>query len=289
MRAFLLALAITPHIGTAQSWCPPGATWVHDYADHMFNGGFGVTRVVYEGDSFVGGFTAQKLRETNVIAPWGSTQYASQTNSIPILTRYEDDVVYLWNWNNVFDTLMWFSATPGQYWQAPGLDDPFARITVLDTSTVVIDGEPLRQLIVEFGDWEGIPADTLRERLGYSFNYLNGWSWFLTDMPWAGLRCYRDEEISFSAAGVTDCGFTLSIGDAVDNSAPVLFPNPGTTHFTVTPPPGPHTISLVDAIGREVLHLRASEQRQVISTAHLVPGLYMVRVDDQAPLRWVKE
>jgi hypothetical protein len=289
MRTILLAITLVPLIATAQSWCPPGATWVHDYADHLFGGYQGITRVVYEGDSFVGGFMAQKLRETNVIAPWGSTQYASQTNSVPMLTRYADGVVYLWNWNNVFDTLMWFSAAPGQHWQAPELDDPFARITVLDTSTVVIDGEPLRQLTVEFGDLEGIPPDTLRERIGFSFNYLNGWSWFLTDMPWAGLRCYRDADISYARSNVIDCGYTLSMEESGDNSMMAPYPNPGNSHFTLSLPPGPHTITLFDTTGRMVLEERIVEHRPLVSTSHLASGPYMIRVDGHAPVRWVKE
>jgi hypothetical protein len=278
----------------AQSWCPPGATWVHSYADQAFGGAQGVTRIVYEGDTLVGALTAQKLRETTVTAPWGSSDYVSYTNATPIITRYSDGIVFVWDWGNAYDTLMWFSASPGQFWSGPGMgDDPFARLTVLDTSTVVIDGVALRQLLIERSFWEWAPPDTLRERMGFSFNYLNGWSWFITDQPWAGLRCYSDDEITFTSANVTDCGFTLRVNEFSAGSVLDIFPNPGTIHFSLTLPPGPHTITLFDATGRMVLEQRTSEERPVIGTEHLPAGLYRITVrDEQGSVMgatWVKQ
>ena len=293
MRATLLSVVLMPLLASAQSWCPPGATWIHDHVDVMMDR-YGITRVVYEGDSLVGGFVAQKLRETNVIAPWGSSDYTSFTFPVPILTRYADDIVYVWDWNNAFDTSMWFGASPGQYWSGPGMDDdPFNRITVLDTSTVSIGGIQLRQLIVKRGEWDWMPPDTLRERIGFSINYLNGWSWFITDQPWAGLRCYQDDQIAFNLVDDMDCGFTLSISTVMANMAPQPFPNPGTTHFTLDLPPAPHTITLFDATGRMVLQQRTTDAWPVISTEALPAGLYRITVrDEQGAVMgatWVKE
>ena len=294
MRGSLITLALLPILAYAQSWCPPGATWIHDYADHAFSGWQGLTRVVYEGDTAVGGFTAQKLRETNVTAPWGSSNYSSFTYATPMITRYADDVVFVWDWNNAFDTLMWFSASPGQFWSGPGMDYELdGRLTVLDTSTVVIDGTPLRQLLIQRGNWDWVPPDTLRERIGFSFTYLNGWSWFLTDQPWTGLRCYQDAQIGYSAPGVPDCGFTLSVNEASIGISALVFPNPGTAHFTLSLLPGPHTITVFDAMGRMVLQQRTADARPVIGTEHLPEGLYRITVqDDQSGLMgatWVKE
>ncbi|MFZ1693619.1 MAG: T9SS type A sorting domain-containing protein [Flavobacteriales bacterium] len=278
MRMLLLTACILPCVVSAQSWCPPGATWVHDYADYMMNR-FGVTRVVYEDDSLVGGFTAQKLRETNVIAPWGSTDFQSHTFP-PMLTWYNDDVVHVWDaFTGTFDTLMWFSAEPGDHWSPPHFwDDPFYRLQVLDTSTVVIDGEPLRQLIVQLGDWDGIPPDTLRERLGFSLSYMNGWSWFATDMPWAGLRCYRDAEISYTRPNVSDCGYTLSIEESIGESIGQPVPNPGTDSFTINLPPGAWTIDVLDALGRRMLTTRSNSERLDVDATALALGTYLVRI-----------
>jgi len=244
-------------------------------------GYFGVQRVEYIGDTIIDGYNAQRLRETQVIAPWGSTNYTSYSNS-SIYTRYADDIVYTWNWNDAFDTLCWFGAAPGQFWASPGLDDdPFYRITVLDTSTVVINGLALRQLIVQRGEWDWMPPDTLHERIGFTINYLNGWSWFLTDQPWNGLMCYSDADIDYVVPGVSDCGFTLSISDVANVRSTTSFPNPGSTHFSLSLSPGPHTITLFDATGRVVLQQRTADERPVINTERLPAGLYRITIRDK--------
>ncbi|MCB9183987.1 MAG: T9SS type A sorting domain-containing protein [Flavobacteriales bacterium] len=292
MKSLLLAPAVLlGFYAHAQSWCPPGAIWTFNYADHTFGGGQGVTRVVYEGDTTVGGFVAQKLRVTDVIAPWGSTDYTSSTYPTPILTRYAEGIVYMWDeWPGAFDTLMWFSASPGQYWTAPGIgDDPGHQMLVLDTSTVLIGGLSLRQLIVQRGLWNLMPPDTLRERIGFSFNFLDGWTWFVTDMPWAGLRCYSDDQVTFTDANVTDCGFTLRINERLPGSTLSLFPNPGTDHFNLSVPPGPHLIRVFDAAGREVLMNRVNGPSALIRTGLLSNGMYAIRVDREPPVRWIKQ
>ena len=167
------------------------------------------------------------------------------------------------------------------------------RLTVLDTSTVVIDGTPLRQLLIQRGNWDWMPPDTLRERIGFSFSYLNGWSWFLTDQPWTGLRCYQDAQIGYSAPGVPDCGFTLSVDGAAMRASATVFPNPGTTYFTLSLPPGPHTITLFDATGRMVFTQRTTEERPVIGTEKLPAGLYRITMQSEQggsmSTSWVKE
>lgn len=293
MRASLLSLLLLPLLACAQSWCPPGATWTFNYSD-MMNGWHGITRVELVGDSMVGGLTAQKLRETNVIAPFGTTDYTAYAAPISLLTREADGVVYVWGgWPEAYDTLMWFGASPGQSWSTPHMNDPFHRLTVLDTSTVVVDSEPLRRLVVQFGGWEGIPPDTLHERLGFSLNYLNGWSWFITDQPWWGLRCYRDDEMTYIAPNVMDCGYTLTVKEDGNGHRILPFPNPGTIHFNLDLPPGPHTITLFDATRRMVLQQRTTDPRPVIATEALPAGLYRIAVrDEQGAVMgatWVKE
>ncbi len=72
-----------------------------------------------------------------------------------------------------------------------------------------------------------------------------------------------------------------------------VFPNPGTTHFTLSLSPGPHTISLFDAMGRNVLELRTADERLVIGTEHLPAGVYRIMVRNEQggsmSATWVKE
>ena len=294
MKAMILSVGLGLFVMeiSAQTWCPPGAEWTHAYADLSFGGGHGITRVVYEGDSLVGGFMAQKLRETNVIAPWGTDDHTSTSNPSPTLTRFADGVVYLWSaWPGEYDTLMWFDAAPGQFWASPGLEDsPDFRITVLDTSTVTIGGVPLRELTVQWGTWDWMPPDTLRERIGFSMNYLNGFSWFLTDQPWVGLRCYRDNELAFNTSVGTDCGFSLSIHDAVRSPSARLFPNPGTDRFTLSGITPDSWIELFDGLGRRMFTGQALSVLFHFDTSGLAPGLYQVRIGNGAQvMSWIKE
>ncbi|HRD51323.1 MAG TPA: T9SS type A sorting domain-containing protein [Flavobacteriales bacterium] len=80
----------------------------------------------------------------------------------------------------------------------------------------------------------------------------------------------------------------------VANASPAfaVMPNPGTNHFTLSLPPGPHTITLFDATGRMVLQQRTTDARPVINTEALPAGLYRIAVRDEWGERmgatWVK-
>ena len=290
MRAALLPFALPPLLACAQSWCPPGATWTYEY-DLVLADYYGVQRVEYVGDTLLGGHTAQHLEQTDVVAPSGSTNFQAYP-AFPLFTRYDNDVVYIWDNTGVYDTLFWFGAAPGDRWNVAGWPDGGnIAVTVLDTGIQVIDGVPLRRLVVE--PFPGLPIDTVYERIGGLQLHLNAFIWFVSDAPYQGLMCYSDQDIDLVAPGVTDCGYTLSVPDdprALDASP---FPNPGTTHFTLDLYPGPHTITLFDATGRMVLQQRTTDARPVIGTEALPAGLYHVAVRDAQGAvlgaSWVKE
>ncbi len=285
-----MLLMLGAHLANAQSWCPPGAKWTHEYAD-VLGGYFGVQRVEYAGDTVLGGYVAQRLDQTHVVAPWGTTDYASYS-TVSLFTRYDTGIVFIWDNVSTYDTLFWFGAEPGDHWRAPGWpDDGNIVLTVVDTATVDIDGVPLRRLVVE--PFPDLLIDTLYERIGGQFLYINGWTWFVTDMPWNGLMCYSDLDIDFAASGITDCGYTLSVPDeprALDASP---FPNPGTTHFALDLPTGAHTITVFDATGRMVMQQLTNDARPVISTEALPAGMYRITVRDELGAvmgaTWVKE
>ncbi len=237
----------------------------------------------------VGGFVAQHLKETRITAPFGSEDFSAYSIS-SMITRYENGIVHLWNGINEFDTLYWFGAAPGDHWHSPGSNtEEWSMITVIDTATIEVDEVPLKQLIVETG-WT---TDTLLERVGFTYFYLDGWSWFLTDQPWAGLKCYRDDEITFASQDISDCDFTLAVMDTRTALEFAPHPNPGTDHFTLQLPPGLHDLTLFDAQGRLVLRQRISEERHVISTASLSSGIYHIHITDglgrSSGQRWIKE
>ncbi|HMQ77677.1 MAG TPA: T9SS type A sorting domain-containing protein [Flavobacteriales bacterium] len=278
MRAAVLPLALLPLLASAQAWCPPGATWTFEYTN-ILGGYSGVQRVEYTADTLLSGFTAQRLDQTNVVAPWGTTNYTVYP-SFPLFTRYANEVVFIWDNNSSYDTLFWFGAAPGDHWNAAGWPDGSTiMITVMDTATEVIDGVPLRRLVVE--PIPGSPVDTVYERIGGLHLHINAFNWYVTDVPYDGLWCYSDQDIDFAMPGVSDCGYTLSVPDRPVAHGAVPFPNPGTTHFTLDLPHGPHTITLFDATGRMVLQQRTTDARPVIGTEGLPAGLYRITVWDE--------
>jgi len=84
-----------------------------------------------------------------------------------------------------------------------------------------------------------------------------------------------------------------SIGQVVQTAGIRPFPDPGSDHFILQLPAGPHTITLFDATGRRVLQQRTSEARPVIATVALPSGLYRITVrNDQGAITgatWIKE
>ena len=287
---FLIASTAVPMGAIAQYWCRPDAKWTHEYAD-MLGGYFGVQQVEYVGDTMLGGYPAQRLEQTHVVAPWGTTDYSTYS-SFSLFTHSDGEIVFQWDGVSTYDTLFWFSAEPGDQWHAPGWpDDGNILLTVVDTATVDVDGVPLRRLVVE--PFSGSPIDTLYERIGGQFLYLNGWTWFTLDMPWNGLMCYSDQDIDHAAPGVTECGFTLSVLERMQVGGVSPSPNPGTDHFILSLPQGAHSITVLDATGRWVARQRCGGGPTSMDASALITGLYTVLVTDAhgrtQRLKWMKE
>lgn len=240
----------------------------------------------------VGGVTGQRLARQHAEQAWGSPNIYYNLNPAAMITAFSNGVVFIWSMEaGTWDTLFWFSAEPGDRWHrahdVPIDGNPSDWIEVIDTTTIIVDGIPLRQLAVEqvcdgtWVNWSG----PITERFGYATPFYFPPACATESGIWE-LRCYSDNEIDFSYG--SPCDVFLSATTSVDPGL-ALYPNPGGNQFTVQLMPGVHAITLIDAAGREVLHLRTSEQSPVIGTTELAPGLYLVRVGDQAPLRWVKE
>lgn len=149
-RATSLALAFTVcgAIVQGQSWCPSGAEWTFDFVSDVAQQS-GVVRVEYDGDSLVNGSNVQRLRQWVHVTETGQVGYNTWSWG-NLFTRSTDDLVELYDPVTAeFDTLMWFAAQPGQHWSRAVFGGPNEQmITVQATSTIIVDGTPLRQLVV---------------------------------------------------------------------------------------------------------------------------------------------
>lgn len=286
---FLIMLAGLPAV-KAQIWCPPGAEWIMkpDFNLPMS----GNSRVYYAGDTVLGGIPGQRLGAETFFVNWGDTVIQNSEVATGMVTSSTADVVSVWSIDSLtWDTLFWFSALPGDRWQAPHLHivpgNPTEWIEVQDTATVVIDGMPLRQLnVVQVceGNWPPDWGGQITERLGYwtPFNFPLSCG---TASGFWELVCYNDSSISYTTG--SGCDFLLSVQEPP--AAPiVILPNPGTDHFTLELPPGAHMIEVFDALGQCMLSER-SAGKMTVNTGSLEKGIYLVRVDGTRTARWLKQ
>ena len=299
MRTVVLPLALLPILTSAQSWCPPGATWNFVIQAWMTDGH--VVRT-YIGDTLVDGWVAQQIKEEGQqILYWSNDTI---TIDDVVLTSVQDSVLYTrvqWGGQPAWDTLYRFDAEIGDRWFPPGADSVCLNgtegmVEVVDTATVLIDGLPLRQWTMSYIDATGQSVwgtFYITERLGSLYGFTLMPSVCIIVEYGEQLRCYSDDQIEYHAPG---WGFSCTSATDVHELGTtngLLFPNPGTTHFTLALPPGPHTIALLDATGRVVIQQRTTDPRPLVSTEALPAGLYRISIRDGSGrltgTTWVKE
>jgi hypothetical protein len=296
MRSLIFPLVLfSTSLASAQGWCPPGATWTFGY-NNILSGVVGHALVDYTGDTTLSGLPAQRLEIYVNAFSYPTQSYLIEQPFGVLFTTGNDDVVQLWDpYEQAFDTLYWFSAMPGNSWSVPWTYGAVADFLVLDTLSTMVNGQSLRQVVVGLDVPSPAPIDTLTERLGFMESFINAISpMFLVDQPFGGLRCYSDDDLQWTNPSLQfGCASLLGLDDLPDHVLAITFPNPGTSHFTLTLQPGPHIISLFDATGRVVLEQRTTDERPVISTEHLPSGLYRIVLRDEQGgvmgATWVKE
>lgn len=269
----------------AQSWCPPGATWHHDYFDGI--GGVGYVRTEYTGDTLLNGFVCQRLEP--IITGYDQQFQIPFTQPLtPRFTRGQAELVELWNGLS-FDTLYWFGAAPGDHWD---LND--GGLAVVDTGSMLIDGQLLKYLVVQWDEFAtGPPQDTIVERLGFLNYYWDAQGAYLFDTGLRWLRCYSDIEID-QEINMGTCDIILGVSNTSPGDRFLdLHPNPGSDHFTLQLPPGDHDLQIFDQLGRSVIEIDRISDQAVIGTASLAPGNYTLLIADRigrvVHQRWIKE
>ena len=107
------------------------------------------------------------------------------------------------------------------------------------------------------------------------------------------LGCFaRNDSLMYQHPQLTGSTCDMHVGFAapISTKAPVLFPNPGTDHLSISLPQGVHVVTLFDALGQQVAQHRESGSQFDMDTRSLRSGIYTVRIDDgSARARWVKE
>jgi len=246
----------------------------------------------YSGDSLIEGTSWSKL----VSYEFGDTAMAGVTEGHVFSSG---DLVLFMDLNGELDTLYDFSLDLGSSitYAAHGNSET-VEVTAVDSIWLagayhrVISFQPFTTFIPDqlTEEWiEGIgsihgPLFPLRTRT------------FSTEVPGDSLMltCYaQNGSTIWTHPGYEACvsNIILSAVDVEPRGSDLRpWPNPGTDQFTLVLLPGPHTVLLLDAIGRNVHQGEVLGSPSLINTAHLPPGVYVVRVDGVTqPMRWVKE
>lgn len=286
MRTTLLALVLLPLIGTAQSWCPPGATWTYEAGLGLA----GFQRMSYRADTVVDGQQAQVIDRYAAIQypqpvqpTFGGPQVITYT-PVAAITRFADEVVHLWS-GSEWDTLYWFGAAVGQGWTMAHADESECAPNVVTAAgTDLIDGVPLRWL-------DFVNASRVYERIGSLWDFFMYCPNIIFDGP-MGMRCYRDDELAMLSTWV-ECEALVGAEEAPTAPEPLLFPNPGGDELTINLPAGAWRVQLLDAQGRELLARGSSTGLVKLDAATLAPGTYHVRIAGATGASmarlWIKE
>ena len=249
----------------------------------------------YAGDTLVDGFAGQRIQQSGWMhLPWDPDSII-QTAGPDIVTRTEPGMVLFWlHPTQEWDTLYWFSAQPGDKWSPgwqqlyPGNSDCIdSYLLVVDTSTIVVDGVPLRTLELErhLNLSEVDEVFTIMERVGSTEQYL------LPDPPYIcfineallNFSCYGDDEIRYPDSS-SPCELTLTIGEtaAIGPESWSVSPVPFQDRFTISSAtPRNATVILLDMTGRELLAISFHGTVMEINPGRLPAGSYIMRVEDQ--------
>jgi hypothetical protein len=289
MRTALLALLIfVSTFLNAQSWCPPGATWTYD--SEMYTAGF--IRMTYTHDTLIGGDIAQvidRYTATQLPQPPPEPHFSgppfTSYDPVVMITKLDSGVVYVLSGAS-WDTLYWFDAVPGDHWWPPSISAPDCdQLVVGDTGTDVLDGVALHWIRFNNTSYK------IYERLGWTWSmgvYCPNW---IIDGPMP-MRCYHDDEIDVNFTQAP-CEALVGMDEGASGVVQLIFPNPGTDHFTLQSPPGPNTITMHDALGRSVLVQRTTGGNVEIDASDLPPGTYLVRTitasGSATHAKWIKQ
>ncbi len=278
--------------GLSQTWAPPGAVW---YYESGFPDQNGYLRVTYDSDTMLDGRMAQKTISELFWFSIPLQQYLSFANEGGNFTAVENDVVYIWNYQQ-WDTLFWFGAAPGDSWilTTEGEQICEGEFVVTDTGSVEVDGQELRSIVItpQF-DQPWVPQVTAIEHIG-SLEVVWFTMMFCGTSSVLPLRCYSDNNINYGTGIAPSCDFVLGTSEMQNDQLIRLYPNPGESIVRIELPAFWDTASLLvtDAFGRIVRKEQTQMDAIVFDAEFLPAGVYTITLISANGLRltskWVR-
>ncbi|MGV9012898.1 MAG: T9SS type A sorting domain-containing protein [Flavobacteriales bacterium] len=237
------------------------------------------------GDTVIDGLTTQTIAMDGHYYSQDPPGYHDY-EGVDIHTKLDDGVLYTYQPDvALWDTLIWYSATPGDQWQVLQPSDFYCgcMYSVTDTGHTEVEGMSLRyvQTTVIGDECESVTRRFL-ERIGSVYGT------FLVECQDGEidttLRCYQDVDMNYSPANAPECDFISAVDELPTRQAVNIYPNPGMDQFTLELPAFAFAdqMELYDAWGKKVLVVGLMRERTQVDVSILPRGLYAYRMVDKA-------
>lgn len=223
MKSLIFALFLsTAFTVSAQVWGNEGATWHYQWGGlSLFDGLFTIT---YEADTVIDGYSSQIIKTKR--------EYFYPNNTVgPVtiftdFTRYSGDSVF-WYKDSSFFLMFDFGATIGDSWVVHndhGSDpycDSVSLVNVIDTGTVVINGQVLRYLDVQRSPNSNYGySGRIYERMGSIAGGFSGYFWptkfecdsAIYEYIYWEFNCYQDDAFNLYSPSAGMCNPFEDVG-----------------------------------------------------------------------------
>ncbi|MES2679778.1 MAG: T9SS type A sorting domain-containing protein [Bacteroidota bacterium] len=320
MKKILLCSAVIFAMASAfsQNWCPPGARW-HFKRGHPVSSPWhdGIIEMAYSTNTTVIGVPCKRLdavfKGNRLIGAGGGYNITEPYNSY--YTYENNNVVFLYNGSNAFDTLVNFNALPGDKWLKPRSPQTLCIsrpvLTVTDTGHININGFFLKQ--IKTIDSASVLAWSWIDTTAYSYTYTYAEAeTFVERIMFLGVlsqnifpancegypqdstssdsgppsnvfRCYRDFSFpvyknNWYFGGTSDCGSLTGIETIENNNINIrLYPNPNNGGFQLDLQ-APANVSIINVLGETVYTACFKEPGTVTVEANqMPPGVYVLK------------
>jgi hypothetical protein len=278
----ILFLLITFNL-QSQVWIDHGATWHYNYSEI---GGGGFIKITYTEDTLISGQQCQKL--ISVKYRFSLDQYSNIVflGTINLPTEYtfaSGDTVFYYK-NNQFYTLYNFGAQPGDSWNL-GIDtnqfqcsQSYAHVDSI--GTINLNGHSFRWLSLSNTNNSSVGLfGKIVERFGAYQSYLfpvenNCDSTIVVEFDWISFSCFEDTTFSLYNISANDCEYLLSINSNIQESNPLIYPNP-TSGIIKVNCNNINSIEVYNSLGNKVVE---NKSHNTIDLSFQTNGIYLIKV-----------
>ena len=269
----------------AQNWALNSSVWRYNFVNLS---GVGYIQINVDNDTIIDGITCKKLNKRL----FQRNAFTGTTQNFDIGQEYtyeENGIIYLRHQGS-FDTLYNFNALPGESWNVPGTSpvasvcNATSRVVVIDTSSLNVNGNKLKQLIVDYeykssGNFKR--RDTIVERMGTLAQYLVPWDVCLSTVDaneGGNFRCYNDSEIGeYKHNFFSNCNVLVSAEEKLLAMLKV-YPNPVTDRLHL----GYSESATISKVSLRNLHGSVIKEflflPEIIDIKELSQGIYLLEV-----------